>query len=183
LRPLLEKTAVLVEDLNAIVVAICDEQSALRIEREGMRDQELPRARAGTAPFRKISAVGREFHDAIVRHRLVAVADEHVTVRCDDDVGRAVEVRRPVARVRRCAEAHELAAVRPEFDDLMPAIVAASRIGHPDVARGIDVDAVRPGEHARAECAEPFAVGSNVQDRIDVAVRQAIVRAAALRDP
>ena len=100
----------------------------------------------------------------------MAVADEHVAVRRDDDVGRAVEVRRPVAGVRGRAEPQQLAAVRRELDDLMAAVVAAARVGDPDVAAGIDVDAVRPREQARAERAEPLAVGADVQDRIEVAV-------------
>ena len=104
-------------------------------------------------------------------------------LRRDDDVRRAIEVRLAVAGVRRGAEPQQLAAVRRELDDLMAAVVAAARVGDPDVAAGVDVDAVRPREHVRAERAEPLAVGADVQDRIDVAVGQAIVRAAALRDP
>ena len=125
----------------------------------------------------------REFHDAVVRHRLVTVADEHVAVRCDDDVRGAIEMRRAVAGMPRRAEAHQLAAVRRELDDLVAAMSPPRASVTQMLPRGVDVDPVRPGEHAGAESAEPLAFGADMQDRVDVAVRGAIVRAATLGDP
>ena len=45
LLPLIEELAVLVEDLDAVVLAVADEQPPLRIDRERVRHVELARRR------------------------------------------------------------------------------------------------------------------------------------------
>ena len=50
LRPLVDELAVLVEDLDAVVAAVADEQAALRVERERVRLVELARRRCRTCP-------------------------------------------------------------------------------------------------------------------------------------
>ncbi len=47
LRPLFDERAVLIEDLDPVVVAVADEQPALRIQRERVRLIELARAGSG----------------------------------------------------------------------------------------------------------------------------------------
>ena len=78
LRPLLEELAVLIEELDAVVVAVRDEQPAPRVERERMRYEELSGGGARTSPLLQEFAVARELQNPIVRGVLVPVAHEHV---------------------------------------------------------------------------------------------------------
>ena len=50
LRPLLDELAVLIEDLDAVVAAVADEQAAPRIHRERVRLIELARPGARACP-------------------------------------------------------------------------------------------------------------------------------------
>src|SRR5262245_51351203 len=50
LRPFVEERAVLIEDLDPVVVAIADKQPSARIERDRVRYVELAPGRAGFAP-------------------------------------------------------------------------------------------------------------------------------------
>ena len=80
LRPLLDEVAVLIEDLNAVVVAVADEQPPFGIERERVRLIEFARAGAGLAPALDQLAVLRELQD--LRLALtVALRDEDLAVR------------------------------------------------------------------------------------------------------
>src|SRR5690606_40161954 len=51
LRPARDVVAVLVEDLDAVVGTVCDEQPALRVHGEAVRVAELAGAFAGLAPL------------------------------------------------------------------------------------------------------------------------------------
>ncbi len=80
------------------------------------------------------------------------------------------------------AEAHQHLAVGTELHDLVPALVPFRNpvrrhcIGHPDVAVGIDLDAVRPDEHAAAEAGHDFAVGTKLVDRIHLGIAAFIAK-------
>src|SRR5215470_5091815 len=50
LFPLGDKLAILIEDFDAVVPAVSDEQAASRIHRQRMRQSKLPRAAAPLAP-------------------------------------------------------------------------------------------------------------------------------------
>ena len=103
LRPLLQEVAVLIEDLNAVVVAVGDEQPALRIQRERVRHEELTGLAARAAPFLDEGAVGANFTMRLFDTGSWPSLTNTLPLRRDDDVGGAVEMRRAVAGVRRCA--------------------------------------------------------------------------------
>src|SRR5712691_2576451 len=65
LLPLLEEFAILIEDLDAVVGAIGDEQAACRIHRQLMRGVELAGTAAALAPGLDVLAVLGELEDAI----------------------------------------------------------------------------------------------------------------------
>ena len=88
----------------------------------------------------------------------MAVADEDVAVRRDQDGGRHIERVGAVASHAGLAERHQDLAVLTELEHLValavsPRILAvgAFTVGDPDVAVAVDVDPVRPDEHAGAE--------------------------------
>src|SRR5881398_3393065 len=83
----------LVEDLDAVVLAVADEQAALRIEGQGVRAVEFADARALFAPGFEELTVGVELHDARIGGRLLSVAVGHknVAVRSNSDFGGLVE--------------------------------------------------------------------------------------------
>src|SRR5207302_8187484 len=62
--------AVLIENLNAIVLAVADEQPAARVHRQCMRLVELIRARPSFAPRFDQLAILRELEDAIDRRTM-----------------------------------------------------------------------------------------------------------------
>ena len=94
----------------------------------------------------------------------------------DDDVARGGEVVGPAPLLSRRAERHQHLPGRAELDDDVTAFVALrdavgrDRVGHPDVAVPVDVDAVRPDEHAAAEALHDLAVGAELHDRIGLRV-------------
>src|SRR3954462_8950280 len=87
LTPLVEEPALLIENLNPVVFAIADKQTARRIDRDRVRLAELAAAGSLSPPFLDEPAVPGEFHDAIVQAVAVTVGDENVAARGNDDVG------------------------------------------------------------------------------------------------
>src|SRR6266849_2898207 len=92
LLPLGEELAVLVEDLEAAVGAVGDEQTAGGIEREPMRHIEFAGCGAFLAPRLDELAVSGELDDAGIGLVAVAVGDEDIAVRRYRHVRRRVEV-------------------------------------------------------------------------------------------
>src|SRR5437867_12651650 len=80
LLPLCEEFAILVEDLDAIVAAVADEDLSLRIDSDGMRRVELAGARAFPAPRFDERPIHRELDDARVGVPPIPVGDENLAV-------------------------------------------------------------------------------------------------------
>src|SRR5262249_43828733 len=78
LTPLVEHTAVLIEDLNAVVLAVADQQPAARIDRDRVRLAQLARSGSLPSPLLHVFAFRREADDAVVLAVAVAVGDEDV---------------------------------------------------------------------------------------------------------
>src|SRR5882672_10219426 len=92
LTPLGEELAVLIEDLDARIRTVGDEEPSLRIHRQPMRRVELARSRALLAPGLDELAVLGEFDDARVGVAAMAVGDEDVAVRRDQHIRWRVEM-------------------------------------------------------------------------------------------
>src|SRR5207245_6576320 len=90
LLPLFDEGAVLIEDLNPVVIAIADEQTAARIHREAVRLIELAGPGAKLAPFLDELAGLVELEDPVVAGA-VALRDEDVAVCRGDDVVGLIE--------------------------------------------------------------------------------------------
>ena len=119
----------------------------------------------------------------------MAVADEDVAVRRDEDGGRHVERVGTVAGHAGLAERHQHLAVLIELEHLVafsvPARILAVGpfpVGDPDVAVAVDVDPVRPDEHAGAKALDHLARRIELQDRRD-GRSDAVVGAAPLEHP
>src|SRR5439155_19909849 len=80
LMPDVEQLAVLIEDLNAVVLAIADEQPPARVHRDRVRLADLSRARSLRAPFLQILSGAIELHDTVVFAVAVAIGEEDVAV-------------------------------------------------------------------------------------------------------
>src|ERR1043165_8752929 len=117
-------------------------------------------------------AVFGELHHAGVRIAAVAVADEDVAVRRDQDGRRHVERVRAIAGL---AERHQELPLGAELEHLMPLAVPlrilavrALAIAHPDVPVAVDMDAMWANEHAGAETPDDVARLVELQNRGDV---------------
>src|SRR5690242_10523208 len=82
LFPLGDEMAVLVKDLDAVVLAVANEQAALGVEGQGVWAIKFADGRSFFAPGLEELAVGIEFHDAGVGVGLLAmtVGDEDVAI-------------------------------------------------------------------------------------------------------
>src|SRR5262249_22992722 len=150
LRPLVDEFAVLVEDLDAVVVAIADEQASARVHCQRVRRVELAGCTAFLSPGLDELAILGEFHDAGIGVAAMSVANENVAIGCDQYRGRRVERVRTVARRSGLAEREQDLAFGTEFEDLMALAVLALAVGDPDIAVVVDEDAVRKHEHSGA---------------------------------
>src|SRR3984893_3427034 len=96
LEPLGDERSVLVENLDAVVLTIANEEPAARIERQRVRDVEFPGAHPFLAPRLDELSGFVELHDSGVAARRaaagVSVGDEDVAVRRDCDLGWRVEL-------------------------------------------------------------------------------------------
>src|SRR5262249_51766715 len=73
LETLVEEHSILIEDLDAVVVAVADEQPTLRIHGDRMRNIELAACRPFLSPGLDECAVLRELHDPGIRIAAMAV--------------------------------------------------------------------------------------------------------------
>src|SRR5262249_45612739 len=92
LFPLADELAVLVEDLEAAVGAVGDEQASGGVQREPVRHVEFAGPATFLTPLLDELAVSRELHDTGVGLVAVSVSHEDVAVRGDDHVGGRVEM-------------------------------------------------------------------------------------------
>src|SRR6266436_1951161 len=184
LLPLGKELAILVEDLEAAIGAVGDEQAPGRIESEPVRHVEFARSLAFLAPRLDELAVAGEFDDAGVGLVAVPVGDENIAVRGDNHVGGRVEMGSIVAGLARRAKCHEHLAVRRELHDRVAGllVLVGAPVGDPDVAVLIDEQAMREVRHPGAE-ARYYAPGSIVLVERRNLGALAAVAAAAVVDP
>src|SRR5688572_2722146 len=121
LVPLIEKRAVLIEDLNPVIRTIGNEEPAFRVHRQRVRRVELAARRSPRAPLLDELAGSVVLDDARVAVSAVAVGDEDVTVRRGDHIGRLIEVHRVCAGHARHAETQQHFAIGAELHDVMTA--------------------------------------------------------------
>ena len=93
----------LIENLHAVVVAVADEEAALRVHRQRVRIAKLLGPVALLAPGLEILAVGGPLGDAAAR-LIVRFDDVDLAVGGDEHVGRTGEVLRRIAGDARLAD-------------------------------------------------------------------------------
>src|SRR5437870_11062685 len=81
----------------------------------------------------------------------MAIRDENIAVRSDEDVRRLIESIRTVASDSGFAESHQDFSVRAELENLMAFDVFSRAVSHPHVSLSIDMNSVRADEHPRAK--------------------------------
>ena len=92
LRELFDEVAFLIEDLDAIVVAVAYQQAAFGIERQAMRQVEFAGRDSFLAPGLDVLSVLGEFRDLVAAFAAVTLRDEHVAVGSERDGCGLVEI-------------------------------------------------------------------------------------------
>src|SRR5207249_2407648 len=162
-----EKLPLLRQDLDAMVVAVGNNQPVFGIELERVRRPELARPASGLANGSAELPVPIEDGDSSYQIGIadVRVAFRHVNIsipRVGDDVGRIGQRIGRISPHTRLAEREENLAVGAElhndaafvvFSGKLLEIIGArgARVGHPHISIAIHMDAVRPDEHASAK--------------------------------
>ena len=162
--------AVAIEELDAVGLAVADQDAALRVDADVMHQRELSRLEAGGPPGDFQLAFGGEAVDLAVA---VAVGGEDGAVLGGGHAGRHVERRVQGGAVGRHRHHGPAAAAQLEQflavlgvlgDDVLLAV------GDPDIVVGVDEDAVRFGEFVFAPGGDEFAgVGLKGDDGMFVA--------------
>ena len=121
LLPFRQKFSILIENLDAVVRPVGDEQASGRVHGETMGYIEFALSRTMVAPGFDEFSVLRVFDDTIVgfRHRKIAVAvgDKDIAVRGNKNVGRTVKLIGSVAGYAGLAERPQRATVRRQLHD------------------------------------------------------------------
>ena len=95
------------------------------------------------------------------------VGDEDVAVRRGHHRGWRVELIGRAAGLVRLAKHEQHLAVRAELEHLVALAAAAEPVGHPDVARTVDVQAMRKQQQAGAEALDQLAGAIELEDRVE----------------
>src|SRR5262249_25506127 len=96
LLPLSDEISLLIEDLDAVVAAVADEDPSLRIDGDCVRRVELARGRAFLAPRLDELSILRELHDARVGVPAMSIRHENIPVPRRHYLARTIEGVRPV---------------------------------------------------------------------------------------
>ena len=157
-----DEFSVLIEDLDAVVLAVADVDESFGIDPDGVGEIELGFAGAFFAPgeFEFSFWIGADDPGVAV-----AVGDEYVAVLRKGDVSGLVEVARVCSFDVAFAESEERFAYRAEFNDGVVLVVS-----RPDGALRIAAQAVGRVEKVGAEGAEEFPLGREHKDGCLVAV-------------
>jgi len=157
-----DEFSVLVEDLDAVVLAVADVDESFGIDPDRVGKIKLGFAGAFFAPGEFEFSVSIGADDAGVA---VAISDEDVTVLCKGDVGGLVEVACIGSFDIAFAEGEKRFAGGAEFDDGVVFVV-----GCPDRALRIAAQTVGGVEEVGAEGANEFSGGCQHEDRCLAAV-------------
>src|SRR5262249_18045802 len=126
LEPLVHVVALLIENLDTIVVAVTEEQPPARIHCDGVRNVDLAKLAAFLSPGLDEDAVFRKFHDACVRVPSVPIGDKNVAVRGGHNCRRRVELIGTVTSHSPLAGPHKNLPAGPELETLLPLPIPSS---------------------------------------------------------
>src|SRR5215813_5478842 len=171
LFPLGDELAVLIEDFDAVVAAVGNEQAAGRIHRQSMRQGKLPRAAATLAPCGDELAFFGELDDPRTGVTAMAVADEDIAIGGDEHIRRSIECVGTGAGNAGLAKGHEHLALWAELEHSVPPAAAAMIVGRPHIAVTIDMQPMRmvkhPGTEAHHQVSQWIELGNRVQHGAD----------------
>jgi len=173
LFPFRDVLSILIEDLNAVVVAVVDEDAALGIHCDGVRYIEFSGAGAFLSPFLDEGAVLRELNDASVGISTVPVGHEDVAIGSYQNRGRSVEGVGRGSGDTGFPQSHQDFALRSELENLVAFPVFDPAVAYPDVAIAVDEEAVGLYKHAGSPA------GQELSGRVEFEHR----RIAAMEDP
>src|SRR5260370_11923924 len=143
LLPLSDELAALIEDFDAVVAAVGDEQAAGRIHRQRVRHGKLPHAASAPAPCVDGLASFGELHDPRIGGTAVAVADEDIAIGGDEHIRRSIDRVGTAPGNPRFPKSHEHLALWAELEHGVPLALAAMIVGGPHIAIMIDMQPMR----------------------------------------
>src|SRR5579862_954197 len=165
LWPLFKELSVLIEDLYAVVHTVGHEDSASRVQGNGMRFAKFAWASPFFPPSEEEFAVRRKFHNPIITILAMPVRDENVAIRSDHHSGRTIESVGPIACDAGLAQRHQHFPLGTELHHLMALPIFSVGVGYPHVVVLIDKKPVRKHEHFRAKALEQTARWIELQNR------------------
>src|ERR1700676_1145978 len=118
LLPFFDVVAVLIEDLNPVVIAVTHKQASFGIEGERVRSVKFARTTAFLSPSLDELSVTRKFDNTGVGGSAVSVSDKNIAVRRDNYVRRAVKGVVTGAGHTGLAECQQNLAVLVQFENL-----------------------------------------------------------------
>src|SRR5215831_15360766 len=182
LLPLGDEVAVLIEDLEAVVGAVGDEQASGGVECEAVRGVEFARSLAFLAPRLDEFAVAGELDDAGVGLIAVSVGDEDIAVGRHNHVGGRVEMGGVLAGLARRAERHQHLAVRRKLHDGVARLLGlvGAPVGDPDVVVLIDKKAMAEVGHPGGETRHHAPGSIILVERRDVGALAAVAAATVV---
>src|SRR5262249_24838226 len=182
LFPLFQEFPVLVENLNAAVGAISDEESSPGIDGDGMKAAELTSSRSFLAPGFDEFSIFAKLHDPPARVLAMSVRDENVSVRSNHKVGGINERVRTIPGDSRLAERQQDFSLGIELQHLRTLAIFRLPVGCPDVAILVHVETVGIYKDSRAKTRHQPARGIEFEDGCQVGA-DAAVCAASLERP
>src|SRR5579864_5813111 len=144
---------VLIENLDAIVLAVADKKPSLRIKGQRVRAVEFAAACSFFAPRLEELTVRIEFHDARVGRWFLAVAvgDKDVAIGGNHHFGWLIESVQPGSRDAGFSESHQDLTVLIEFENLLALAIFEPVVGDPEVPVTIHSNFVRADEQSFAK--------------------------------
>ena len=155
LKPLVDEVPLRVEDLDPVVLTICNKQPPPRVELEAVDLVELARSHPLPTPRLDELAIPVELHDPRVSGlptpAAVSIRHVDITVGSDRDLGRGIELVVTGSGYARRTQRHDELAARIELQHLVATTRCGSVVGDPDVAVTVDRDLVRTDDRPTTE--------------------------------
>src|SRR5690242_19849303 len=170
--------AVLIEDLDAIVLAVADKEAPLRIKGQRVRTVEFAATCSFLAPRLEELTVRIEFHDARIGRWFlsVAVGDKDVAIGGNRHFGWLIESVQPGSRDAGFSASHQNLAVLIEFENLLALAIFEPVVGNPQIAVPIRSNFVRADEQSFAKTLQELPRGIEFENWVKW--RPGAVRAA-----
>src|SRR5262249_5601814 len=168
LEPLIHVVALLIENLDTIVVAVTEEQPPARIHCDGVRNVDLAKLAAFLSQCFTDLPVFTNFHGGAFRFPPGPTGKKIPPFGGAKIHSRRFNLMGPSPSHSRLAEPQQYLPVGTELDHLVTLAIPSKPVGHPDIAVTIDVEAMWKDEQPRTEALHQLAGSIEFEDRVEV---------------